>query len=712
VSALGPGRERLRIGLQRAALGLDFYVWASLASVILLAQGVNTGRPDPSHLWGRGLYLVALACRSSLPLTAALALVHGVRVLLLRRSARADRWLGGVLAGLLIWPCYRQAELLTTGGLLLESAWALPVRALLFAILLGGNLLLWQVHLLLCRAPELQWGARLRAIVPVQQAWRAALIVLAWFAPSAIVLFSLAHRLDKNLRTYMFLGEFLLPSVWLFGASLLFGARRRLTEQALWPSACVASLLALGLVLGAYESTSLRRAKSELERRGGLIALTELAISVQRDAPWANLDISQPAHFDCQPGKDTALDAAPPTPARDRRNVILISVDTLRKDALDMRLPDGKSAAPALQSIAASSLSFERAVTTYPATLFALGSALSGQSPSEIMFAPEPFPNLFTLTHAIFPLPLVALPSTGWFKHAPVPELFTQRAEPEHFANAERATSWMIAHLQHERSLRRRTFAWIHYFEPHASRWTGTGHSAELSARRSYAELVHEVDVQIGRLWQTLQTLNYLRDSLVIVFSDHGEALGELDYFGHHVYLNHFATDIPLIVHAPGLAAGRSERQVILSDITATVLQWVGLPAPPGDARSLFANDPAQPRYVMSEAFPVRGRALYDVARTPIRDVADLAERMRLLRTAAIDYQPKVAIVSAQHRLIVNRVTGAEEFYDRTRDPNEEHELSQDGVPEQTRMRAALRAQEQRSSERIYCRVLEAGAAH
>jgi hypothetical protein len=53
----------------------------------------------------------------------------------------------------------------------------------------------------------------------------------------------------------------------------------------------------------------------------------------------------------------------------------------------------------------------------------------------------------------------------------------------------------------------------------------------------------------------------------------------------------------------------------------------------------------------------------------------------------------------------VNRVTGAEEFYDRTLDPRETHDLSQDDLPAQARMRAALAARERALSERIYCRV-------
>ena len=125
-----------------------------------------------------------------------------------------------------------------------------------------------------------------------------------------------------------------------------------------------------------------------------------------------------------------------------------------------------------------------------------------------------------------------------------------------------------------------------------------------------------------------------------------------------------------------------------------------------GDARDLLAlaADGGE-RYAMSEAFPVRGRALYDVARMPITSPTALLERMRLLRTAAIDYQPKVSLVSAQYRLIVNRVTGAEEFYDRVRDPGERNDLAPDNLPEYARMRSALATQMRALSERIYCGV-------
>jgi arylsulfatase A-like enzyme len=329
------------------------------------------------------------------------------------------------------------------------------------------------------------------------------------------------------------------------------------------------------------------------------------------------------------------------------------------------------------------------------------------------MFAPRPPENLFTRTRERFQEQVIALPSAGWFKRPPVPQLFTQNTPPVYFQDAERATRHVIRSLREARTRKHDILAWIHYYEPHTSRVAGRGRRAEQISQQSYAELVHTVDVQLGKLWHELERLGYLSDSLVILFSDHGEALGEFGYFGHHVYLNQFATDIPLLVHAPGLPPRRSAQLAVLSDITPTVLEWLGLPLPAGDAQSLFSlPGPETERFGMSEAFPVRGRALYDVARSPIRSTAELAERMQLIRTAAIDYQPKVALVSSRYRLIVNRVTGAEEFYDRAADPHEKHDLSADGLPAHAHMRSELGALMQRLSERIYCRVQAAAGRH
>jgi hypothetical protein len=155
------------------------------------------------------------------------------------------------------------------------------------------------------------------------------------------------------------------------------------------------------------------------------------------------------------------------------------------------------------------------------------------------------------------------------------------------------------------------------------------------------------------------------------------------------------------------------QQLALLSDIAPTVLSWLSLPSDAEDARDLLTLiEDSSERFGLSEAFPVRGRALYEVARSPIHSPAELSDRIERLRTAAIDYQPKVALVSRRHRLIVNRMTGAEEFYDRQNDPAERNDLSSQQLRAHKRMRKALKDMMEERSERIYCRVRNAGTPH
>jgi choline-sulfatase len=702
-----PRLARLIHSAEGSGLGrlIDFFLCGSFAWFALLLLEIDANQSDAPGLLGRTLFLLGLATRLSALLCVPLAFVHLGRAFWVRKTRRADRFVTLAIALLLALPTYQQAELLSSGGLLFESRYALLVRYALLLAMLLANLGLWHVHLWLCDASGYQPWQLISVVNRLSRRLSRAASVALWFAPGVLLLVVFANAIKHELRASEFLSKYLLPSAWLFAATLVFAVpvQRRFGR---WLRVCSAALVALGWVGASLASTDVSRASAEFERRGGTAGLTQLWVSIRRHEPVANLDISQPMRFVCRPSAPRPQPSLLTTPVTDRRNVILISVDALRKDALTTQF-EGRPLAPTLQALAARSLRFERAVTTYPATLFALGSALTGRSPSEVLFAPNPPDTLLTATRYDFDRQLIALPSVRWFRSAPVPQLLIQKAVPSYFANAKQSTDWMIDRLREARFLRLRTFAWIHYYEPHTFQKPRPGSMDEQRAKRSYASLVRLVDQQIGRLIEELELLGYMRDSLLILFADHGEALGELNYFGHHVYLNQFVTDIPLLVQAPGLTAQRSDRLVLISDIAPTVLEWVQVAPPATDARSLFARVAVNDRrFGMSEAFPIRGRALYDIARVPIHDASTLAERMRLIRAAAVDYQPKVSLVSSQYRLIVNRVTSIEEFYDRERDPGEQRNLSLDQLPVQREMREALRNLHQQLSERIYCRVI------
>jgi len=116
--------------------------------------------------------------------------------------------------------------------------------------------------------------------------------------------------------------------------------------------------------------------------------------------------------------------------------------------------------------------------------------------------------------------------------------------------------------------------------------------------RRRYRDEVVFVDAQIGDVLTALEARG-LRESTVVVFTaDHGEGLGEHDYFFQHGWLtNEPSVHVPMIWHEPGRI---SEGHVVtattsLVDVVPTLLAGLGLHPPPVDGRNLGAALAGEP---------------------------------------------------------------------------------------------------------------------
>lgn len=646
-------------------------------------------------------YLGELAITCTLVWLPALGAAHAVLWLAQLRTRYARGLSCLLLTAAVALPSVRCAQLLTGGTGMLGSTTELPLRVAFTIASIAGYVAVWLAHLRLCVDPPPAWLAQRS---PRTQRW----LRFASVAVAIAAGIGFADAADDELRAYNFLVAFVMPAVWLGLASLFYASLIRSPAQQTWTVLMVA--LVLGCAAhGVSHRTPALHAKAELIRRGGLTTLSEAAQQFAPPPRFANLAISSAstARFDCVEPPREPQPSALTTPPEQRKNVILISIDALRKDAL------GPALTPALHAFATRSLVFERAVTPYPATLFALGAVLTGVYPSELLLAPGTLPDVLQLTASRWDRRIAIWPDVVWFRRSALPGLITRNLDPQLLPGAAPQTDTLIEALRDARKAHARTFAWIHYYEPHTSALRSLRAQGGTPQSR-YAALVRSVDAQVGRLIAELERLGYLEDSLIVVFGDHGEALGELGYYGHHVYLNQFIADIPLIVHAPGLEAGTNDRLASLIDIAPTLLEWVGTPreAIGGDARSLFevARSKSE-RYGLSEAFPVRGKLLFELVREPIRSKAALDERLALVQSGSADYQPKVALAGSRDRLIVNRVTGDEELYDRAADPREQHDLSQRSLTSHTRMRAALKRAMRRMSERIHCRVAALEAA-
>lgn len=91
-----------------------------------------------------------------------------------------------------------------------------------------------------------------------------------------------------------------------------------------------------------------------------------------------------------------------------------------------------------------------------------------------------------------------------------------------------------------------------------------------------YAEIAY-LDAELGRLFNHLEEVGILDDSLVVVFGDHGEVMTEHDAWFDHAGLYDSVVHVPLIIRAPGLVpATRIDAMVSLADVLPTILELHG----------------------------------------------------------------------------------------------------------------------------------------
>ncbi|HXE57981.1 MAG TPA: sulfatase-like hydrolase/transferase [Gemmatimonadales bacterium] len=138
-------------------------------------------------------------------------------------------------------------------------------------------------------------------------------------------------------------------------------------------------------------------------------------------------------------------------------------------------------------------------------------------------------------------------------------------------------------------------FAFVNYFDAHRPYLA----PAELKARfvdsvplrGEYDAAIRSIDRELGALFAELERRGVLRNTLVIVASDHGELFGEHGMTGHGNSLYRPVLRVPLLLRLPGRVPGgvRVVARVTLRDLPATVLELTGAGATlPGRSLSRF----------------------------------------------------------------------------------------------------------------------------
>lgn len=367
------------------------------------------------------------------------------------------------------------------------------------------------------------------------------------------------------------------------------------------------------------------------------------------------------------------LGAAPPAADARKPNVLLITVDTLRPDALGWA--GGKNATPGFDSLAASGFRFPSAVSPVPLTLPAHASILTGLLPRR-----HGVRDNGRVLGAAIPTLAERLSAKGWSTGAvvsgyPLKALFglnrgfaeyddvllaSKMKIGERIAPETTAVALQFLRQHASSSSGKPFFLWVHYFDAHDP-YEPPARLVKHGPRGAYDGEVAFVDEGLAELRKGLATLG-LGPTLTVLAADHGESLGEHGEATHGFFAYDSTLLVPLVFEFPGrIRPGESRAPARLVDVTPTILDLLSLPPLPGDGVSLRPTlerrrQAIPPAYVETQLpwlaygwSPLAGlrtaeRKVIDAPATELYDLSgDPREQKNIWKTRSAEARPLLA---------------------------------------------------------------------
>ncbi|MEM7305651.1 MAG: sulfatase-like hydrolase/transferase [Planctomycetota bacterium] len=351
-----------------------------------------------------------------------------------------------------------------------------------------------------------------------------------------------------------------------------------------------------------------------------------------------------------------------------RTNVLVVSIDTLRRDAVGFH-GCAPSPSPNLDAFAAEGVVFDDAYTVSPVTLPAHTSLLTGLYPvshgvrdngaNRVPVSAEPLAELLTARGYRCRAAVAAFVLNEGFGLDQGFEVYS--APRRGGGKIELAVADLRADLMVNRAIEDLDelaqdeapfLYWLHLYDPHAP-YSAPGSTAE-DMRTQYEDEVRFADAELGRLFAHLRERGLWDDLTVVVTSDHGEGLEDGHEKSHGYFIFDQTMRIPLVLKSPGLAPATVGGAVSLIDVVPTLLELLDVAAPSGgfDGMSLV------PAIASGTAGP--GRVLGLESYLPY---------------VSHGWAPFEGAVRDKYKVIRSH---QRELYDRAADPGEERDLYRD----------------------------------
>ena len=356
-------------------------------------------------------------------------------------------------------------------------------------------------------------------------------------------------------------------------------------------------------------------------------------------------------------------------------NVLLITIDTLRADHLGL-YGYRRNTSPEIDRLGARGAVFEQAYTYWPKTRGSFVVMFTGRYPSGNGYSKrqprllEFNPTLASLlrkaayrTAAVVDNPNVASRlgySKGFDSYR---ETWEERDLITEMDRTRTITAGGIGFIR-EQGRQGPFLLWLHYVNPHApyappppfdqayldpgafhgpklptvagfqggipERWAVAGREQLGYYVAQYDGEIATVDREVGEVLDALDSSGLAGRTLVVLTSDHGESLGEHDYyFDHGEDIYDPCLRVPLILALPGVAGGRRCHQLASTlDLVPTVLDAVKVSYPPGlDGVSLLPAVEGRPGAERDRLFSQNDRNLagrydgrYKIVATPLEE--------------------------------------------------------------------------------------------
>ncbi len=317
---------------------------------------------------------------------------------------------------------------------------------------------------------------------------------------------------------------------------------------------------------------------------------------IDEDCSGADLPLAAPT---------APVSRAPAASAVDRDcNLILITVDTLRASEMGF-LGYDKPTTPNLDALASQSVVFDRAYAMASYTGKALAPMLIGKYPSETKrdgghfnkyFGANDFlaerlrrAGIFTMgaaSHWYFREPFGVTQGFDVFDLSALPS--GGQGDTDSTTTSRQLTDAAMKLLQNNAGSHR-FFLWVHYFDPHAQyvphedapSFLDPAKPAASRMRAAYDGEIWFTDRHIGRLLDYARAQSWWKDTIVVLTSDHGEAMNEHGIAYQHGWeIWDSLMRVPVVFYVPGLRPHHVPVKRSAIDLVPTMLDLMRLPRP------------------------------------------------------------------------------------------------------------------------------------